>query len=204
MASNRNAEIAARDYIAGLLREWGYENRISALERSVFIPVSTASRPPVDTEDVVSVVSDLNITEQATWFSATDLGRDTSKSDWNNYLGINVLRGTDSGKVAGRNLVVPTTIESTGNVTVTLYAFVEATGSKQMVVGWNSGALANGTDFVGGSLTDSTSAAVTTDSTTEVYQFICTIARSGLTAGDVLSLQFELQGYKMVGFKITW
>jgi len=108
-----------------------------------------------------------------------------------------------SGDLAGLTVIIPTLAES-GNVTFTLYAYETSNGGRTTTVKWSSAALTDNTDWSGVSLATLTSASVTVDGTEEFHAFVHTLARTSLTAGNLLNLVITCDSLKIVGLKIDW
>jgi len=110
----------------------------------------------------------------------------------------------DADYVAGINAVIPT-LAGTGNVTFRIYCFVESPANPTTIkVKWSAAAMANGTDWDEVSGTEITSAQVNAADAATLYVFDHTLARSSLTAGQLLSLQLYCTGIKIVALEIVW
>ena len=108
-----------------------------------------------------------------------------------------------TGDVAGLTVIIPT-LAGSGNVTFTLYAYETSNGGRTTTIKWSSAALTDNTDWSGVSLASLTSGSRTVDGTEELHAFVHTLARTSLTAGNLLNLVVTCDSLKIVGLKIDW
>ena len=108
-----------------------------------------------------------------------------------------------TGDVAGLTVIIPT-LATGDNVTFTLYAYETTNGGRTTTIKWSSAALTEDTDWSGVSLASLTSGSRTVNGTEELHAFVHTLARSSLSAGNLLNLVITCDGLKIVGLKIDW